>query len=85
MQLDGPPTDVPQIGKIEIYLFLAEGGIEIGFGMDQVTEEAAIGYLTVVQDRLREIVKYQWGSCPGCNKPWAEHDTPDDDYDEEDE
>jgi len=54
------PDDAPQIGSIDIALWLNEHGVGISYELDGVSQEAAIGYLTVVVDRLRRACQDDW-------------------------
>lgn len=80
MSLTGVPEDAAQIASIEVGIYFTEHGEHVAYGLDGLSPEAAIGYLTVVQDRLREERSYQWNTCPGCGEPWSDHfDDEDDD------
>lgn len=73
MALNLPPNTQP-VGSIEITLTMGADGVGVAYGMEGVSPEAAIGYLTVVSDRIREERRLQWDTCPGCGVPWEEHD-----------
>lgn len=74
--LEGLPEDVTEIGNISISLFIGEDGVSFAYGYEGVAREAAIGYLTVVLDRVRDEVALDWGEeddhpclgpeCPSC-------------------
>lgn len=81
MALTGSPPNASQIGSIEIGLFLSDDGISTAYGFEGMTKEAAIGYLVVVGDRMREERGLEWDTCPGCGEPWENHGN----SDEEDE
>lgn len=83
MPLDGLPEDVAVTGTIQIAITLGAGGTGLSYGFDGITTEAAIGYLTVILDRLRQERSLQWDHCPGCGQPWAEHDFDDDEEDDD--
>lgn len=87
MALDGIPSDATVVGKIEIALVLSGDGIGTAYGVEGMTNEAAIGYLTIVTDRLREERSLQWDTCPGCGEPWDSHEDDDgpDLYDQEED
>ena len=88
MPLDLDPTK-PVVGKIEIVLYMGDEGIGTAYGLEGVSTEAAIGYLTVVTDRLREERSFEWDTCSECKRPWSEHFEEDDDqptlYDQEED
>jgi hypothetical protein len=87
MALIGFPPNAQQVGSIEIALYLTEDGTGTAYGLDGVTPEAAIGYLTIVTDRLREERSLQWDTCPGCGLPYdecAERGEDDDEAEDED-
>ena len=86
MPLHGLPNGAIVVGNIEIALYLSdEGDVRTAYGFDGVSEEAAVGHLTVVLDRIREERLLSWDTCPSCHLPWSEHDDPDDEDDYEDE
>lgn len=74
-----------KIGSINVGLYLSEGGIDVSYSFDGVTKDAAIGYLTVVTDRMREERKYEWSTCPECREPWASHHHMNDDEEDDDD
>lgn len=87
MPLDIDPS-TPIVGNIEIALYMSADGVDVAYGLEGVSPEAAIGYLIVVSDRLREERKYEWDTCPDCKRPWSEHGEDDEsiyDQDEDDE
>lgn len=72
----------PKVGEITIELYLTADGVSTAIGYEDLTLDAAIGYLTTTLDRLREERKLQWDTCPGCGLPWAEHFEPEEDDEE---
>jgi hypothetical protein len=82
MQLDIDP-DLAVVGTVQIALSMGEDSLDVVYGFDGMSLDAAIGYMTVVLDRMREERKYEWATCPGCKRPWSEH-YDDDEDDEED-
>lgn len=86
------PTDakLPLVGTITVELYLTADGVKPAYGFEGVDKSAAIGHLITVTDRLRKEREYEWSTCPGCHLPWAAHDDPDwepddDDVDEDEE
>jgi hypothetical protein len=83
MTLTGLPPEATTVGSIEILLYLDNDGIGTAYGFEGVAPEAALGYMTIVMDRIREERSFQWDTCPGCGEPMASHgdqDEEDDDY-----
>lgn len=63
MSLVEPPEDAVETGRIEITLFVSDGGDqEYEFALDGLTGESAVGYLLVVADRIRDIQRMEWES-----------------------
>lgn len=82
------PLDLPEstavLGSIEIALVLKDDGdTGMVYGYDGVNATEAIGYLTVVLDRMREQERLAWGDCPVCGDPLDEHDLDEDDEEDE--
>ena len=67
------------VGEFAFAIVIKEDG-DIGceWGIEDLEKEQVIGYLDVILDRLREEVRLGWDTCPGCGKPWSEHDVEDD-------
>lgn len=82
LELD-PQTTV--VGRIEIVLYLDDDGVGTTYSVDGIANEAALGYLMIVSDRIREERKYEWDTCPDCGHPWSEHDEDPELYDQEDD
>lgn len=67
------------MGHINVATYLRDGGaLGVAYDIDGMSKEEAIGRLTVILDRLREEVKYEWPTCPECLNPWADHFDPED-------
>jgi hypothetical protein len=60
MQQTQEQQDLPVVGTITIEVVLNENGTAPQFSYDGMSPENAIGYLTVVKDRLREVVARDW-------------------------
>lgn len=82
-------TDLPEgsqvVGRVEIVLYLEGDGVGTAYGLEGMSPEAAIGYLTVVSDRIREERRLNWDTCPGCGLPWGDHFEEDEEDDEDDD
>lgn len=85
MALTDLPTGVTVVGSLEVVLYMSEEGLGVAHGYEGMGKEAAIGYLTVVSDRLREEVRLQWDRCPGCGERWDDHFDQEDDGEEGDQ
>lgn len=62
MALSGISSETPIVGRIEIALTLHDDGVGQAYGLDGVEPAAAIGYLMVTIDRLREECAALWDS-----------------------
>jgi hypothetical protein len=84
-------SDLTIVGRINVFVVLHDDGTHTAFNLEDVSAEAAVGYLQVVQDRLRTLVANGWPDdydfeldfdgfdCPHC----GEHiDIEEDDEDE---
>lgn len=73
--------DLTVVGSVTISVILKSDGTRTHFQLDGLSPEAAIGHITVVSDRLREIVASGWDTdlfdfelhihdidCPHCGK-----------------
>lgn len=61
--------------SIKIDLLLdEEGDLAVNFEVDGMPVAAALGYLTVVSDRLRELEKHDWPTCAKCHEPMDDHE-----------
>lgn len=59
--LEGLPDDCTEIGSVAISVFTGPDGIGFAYGYEGLTPEAAVGYLTVTTDRLRNERAFDWG------------------------
>lgn len=58
--LEDLPDDCTEIGNVLISVFTGPDGIGFAYGFQGLTPEAAIGYLIVTTDRLRNERGYEW-------------------------
>lgn len=80
------PESATIVGTIHITHYIDEDGeFATGFDVEGVSDEAALGFMVTVSDRIRETVKYKWETCPECSRPWSEHFDDEDKEEDEDE
>jgi hypothetical protein len=60
MQRTEALPDLPIVGSIRIDVVLNANGTAPEFSYEGMSPEQVIGYLTVVKDRMREIVARDW-------------------------
>jgi hypothetical protein len=72
--LEDLPPDCTEIGSVAISVFTGPEGLGFAYGYDGLTPEAAIGYLVVTTDRLREERKYDWEGEPEYETEGDEED-----------
>lgn len=74
------PENATIVGSVIVVQYLdSEGEFKTAYDSEGVSDEAAIGFLTTVCDRLRAEASYRWETCPDCNRPWSEHEGMEDD------
>lgn len=73
------PEGAVVFGSLKIVVTMSNDGPAISYGLEDMTPESAIGYLTVVTDRLREECSLKWQTCPGCVEDWESHFEDEDD------
>lgn len=79
------PDDATIIGTVTIINYLdGEGELKTAYDVDGISDEAALGYMLTVSDRVREQIKYNWDTCPDCGRPWDEHGEEDEEEEEDD-
>lgn len=75
------PDNLTETGRITVRTMLGSEGTGTAFESEGVSTEAAIGYLTVVIDRLRDQAAANWDQdtepiiieleCPHCNETFV--------------
>lgn len=84
MSFDLPDT-ATVVGTLTITSYIdADGSFKTGYDVDGISDEAAIGALVVVGDRIREEASSKWETCPDCGRPWSEHGDDRDQYPDDD-
>lgn len=74
LALIGLPPEATVVGTIEVAVYLdGSGSLQTAYGFEGMDKDAAIGKLLVTTDRMRKEREYEWGTCPDCKRPWAEH------------
>ncbi len=74
-----------EVGSVHISVLLDEDGTAPAFELTDLSTAEAIGYVTVVLDRLRREAMSSWSDitddleCPHCGEPYIEKDSEDDD------
>lgn len=84
MALAKIPSDATVIGRLEIVRYITSDGEGFAFGWEDMPAEFAIGALQITQDRLREVERLKWDTCPECGLPWDDHEEADEEEEGED-
>lgn len=54
------PDHVPEMGYVLISVGMDEDGEGMAYEVEGISPEAAVGYLTVLTDLLRDQMRFQW-------------------------